>query len=167
MGRCRGRRWRGPRTLAWSWRAFGSTQVCSAQRSACNRHNEDTRRRAAEKDNAMPRAAASPWLTRSASDLARICTVWHAQRLDSSDARRAWRREVFGRAPVAASVVALLTTARLGRRSEGNGRPARRCVAVAQRRRGAGQTAVAACVLGTRADGEADATDTNHAQVHA
>jgi hypothetical protein len=41
----------------------------------------------------MPRAAASPWLTRSASNLARICTVWHAQRLDSSDARRAWRSQ--------------------------------------------------------------------------
>ena len=76
-------------------------------------------------------------------------------------------REVFGRAPVAASVVALLTTARLGRRSKGKARLARRCVAVAQRRRRAGQAAVAACVLGTRADGEADAADTNHAQVHA
>ena len=176
--RCSDRQWDvvvvGAGVALEHWRGLGEllarrkyAQLSAAQRSACNRHNEDTRRRAAEKDNAMPRAAASPWLTRSASDLARICTVWHAQRLDSSDARRAWRREVFGRAPVAASVVALLTTAQLGRRSEGNGRPARRCVAVAQRRRRAGQTAVAACVLGTRADGEADAADTNHAQVHA
>ena len=51
-------------------------------------------------------------------------------------------REVFGRAPVAASVVALLTTARLGRRSKGKARLARRCVAVAQRRRRAGQPAM-------------------------
>ena len=155
------------------WRGLGELLARRkyAQRSGCNGRNEGNRRTRRRQDDAMLSSCCAAVAHSVGEGFARMhCIARTAPRQQRRSPRlvqstRTWTCSVGPR--VAASVVALLTTARLGRRSKGKARLARRCVAVAQRRRRAGQTAVAACVLGTRADGEADAADTNHAQVHA